>query len=152
MKNEFVQSAEDHCLFHCDGTNGSQLFVLVWVDDILYFSNNDKMLHDFKAKLSDAFSIDDRGKMNWFLGCNVEQSRCHISLSQRSYIKDILRKSHMSDCKPVSTPAFPHTKHSKSYCPIEGSEKSLDICEQKQYRSLVANFMYLSVVRLLCCL
>ena len=42
LKNEFVQSAEDHCLFRCDGTNGSQLFVLVWVDDILYFSNNDK--------------------------------------------------------------------------------------------------------------
>ena len=146
LKNEFVQSAEDHCLFRCDGTNGSQLFVLVWVDDILYFSNNDKMLHDFKAKLSDAFSIDDRGKITWFLGSNVEQSRGRISLSQWSYIKDILRKSHMSDCKPVSTPAIPHTKQSKSDCPIEGSEKSLDICEQKQYRSLVGNLMYLSVV------
>ena len=84
LKNKFVQSAEDHCHFRCDGTNGSQLFVLVWVDDILYFSNNDKMLHDFKAKLSNAFSIDDRGKMTWFLGCNVEQSRGRISLSQRS--------------------------------------------------------------------
>ena len=146
LKNEFVQSAEDHCLFRCDGTNGSQFFVLVWVDDILYFSNNDKMLHDFKAKLSDAFSIDDRGKMTWFLGCNVEQTRGRISLSQRSNIKDILRKSLMSDCKPVSTPAIPHTKQSKSDCPIEGSEKSLDICEQKQYRSLVGNLMYLSVV------
>ena len=52
----------------------------------------------------------------------------------------------MSDCKPVSTPAIPHTKQSKSDCPIEGSEKSLDICEQKQYRSLVGNLMYLSVV------
>ena len=145
-KLQFVQSVEDHCLFRCDGTNGSQLFVLVWVDDILYFSNNDKMLHDFKAKLSDAFSIDDRGIMPWFLGCNVEQSRGRISLSQRSYIKDILRKSHMSDCKPVSTPAIPHTKQSKSDCPIESSEKSLDICGQKQYRSLVGNLMYLSVV------
>ena len=146
LKNEFVQSAEDHCLFRCDGTNGSQLFVLVWVDDILYFSNNDKMLHDFKAKLSDAFSIDDRGKMTRFLGCIVEQSRGQISLSQRSFIKDILRKSHMTDGKPVSTPAIPHRKQSKSDCPIEGSEKSLDICEQKQDRSLVGNLMYLSVV------
>ena len=137
MKNEFIQSAEDHCLFRCDGTNGSQFFVLVWVNDILYFSNNDKMLHD-------AFSIEGRGKMTWFLGCNVEQSHGRISLSQPSYIKDILRKSYMYDCKPVSTPAIPHTKQSKSGCPIEGSE--LDICEQKQYRSLVGNLMYLSVV------
>ena len=90
------------------------------------------MLHDFKAKLSDGFSIDDRGKMTWFLGCNVEQSHGRISVSQRSYIKDNLRKSHMSDCNPVSTPAILHTKQSKSDCPIEGCEKSLDICEQKQ--------------------
>ena len=80
LKNELVQSAEDHCLFHCDGTNGSQLFVLVCVDDILYFSNNDKMLNDFKAKLSDAFSIDDRRKMTWLVGCNVEQSHGRLSL------------------------------------------------------------------------
>ena len=31
LKNEFVQSAEDHCLFRCDEINGSQFFVLVWV-------------------------------------------------------------------------------------------------------------------------
>ena len=105
LKNELMQSAEDPCLFRCEETNGSQLFVLVWIDDILYFSNNDKMLHDFKAKLSGAsFSIDDRGKMTWFLGCKVDQSHSRFSLSQRSYLKDILRKSHMSDCKLVSAP------------------------------------------------
>ena len=52
----------------------------------------------------------------------------------------------MSGCTPVRTPATPHTKQSKSECPIEGSEKSLDISEQKQYLSLVVNLMYLSVV------
>ena len=39
------------------------------------------MMHDFMAKLSDAFGIDDPEKMTWFLGCNVEQSRRRISLS-----------------------------------------------------------------------
>ena len=68
------------------------------------------------------------------------------SLGQRSNRNDTLRKSHMSDYKPVSTPAIPLTKQSKSDWPIESSEKSLDICEQKQYRSLVGNLMYLSVV------
>ena len=82
----------------------------------------------------------------WFLGCNVEQSCGRISLSQPSHIKDILRKSHMLDCKPVSTPAIPHMKQSKSGCSIEGSENSLEFCEKKQYRRLVGNLMYLSVV------
>ena len=127
LKNEFTESAEDHYLFRCDVTNGSQLFVLVLADDILYFPNNNKILHDFKAKLSDAFSIDDRGKMTWFLGCNVEQSHGRISLNQRSCMKDILRKSPMFDCKPVSTPTIPRTKQSKSDCPIEGCGKSFDV-------------------------
>ena len=52
----------------------------------------------------------------------------------------------MSDCKPVSNPGIPHTKQSKLDCPIESSEKSLEICKQKQFRSLVGNLMYLSVV------
>ena len=87
LKNEFIQSAEDHCLFRCNGTNGSQLFVLVWIDDILGFSNNNKMLQDLNVKLSDAFSINDCRKMTWCLGCNVEQSHGRISLGQRSYLK-----------------------------------------------------------------
>ena len=63
LKKELVQPAEDHCLYRCDESNGSYVFIIgttFWVDDILYFSNNDKMLHDFKAKLSNAFGIDDR--------------------------------------------------------------------------------------------
>ena len=134
-----VHSAEYHCNCRCDGTIGSQLFLLVWVDDVLYFSINNKMLHYFKAKLSVAFSIDDHGKMTRFLGCNVEHSHGRISLSQRSYTKDILRKSHLSDCKPVCTPTIPHTKQPKSDCPIKGSENSLAFCEQKQYCSLVVS-------------
>ena len=52
----------------------------------------------------------------------------------------------MPDCKPFSTPPIPHTKQSKSECPIESSEKSLEVYEQKQYRSIVGNLMYLSLV------
>ena len=32
----------------------------------------------------------------------------------------------MCDCKSVSTPAIPHRKQSKSDCPSEGSENSLE--------------------------
>ena len=28
LKKEFVQPAEDHCIYRCDGTNGSQFFIL----------------------------------------------------------------------------------------------------------------------------
>ena len=119
MKNEFILSAENHCLFHCDGTNGSQRFPLVWVDDICTFQTTTKCCMISKRNSAMAFSIDDRGKMTWLLGCNVEQSRGRISLSKRSYMKDIMRKSHMFDCKPVSTPPISHTNQSESDCPVK---------------------------------
>ena len=48
----------------------------------------------------------------------------------------------MSDCEQVSTPAIHYTKQSKSDCLIEGSGNSLEFYEQKQYRSLVGNNVY----------
>ena len=85
LKNSFVQSAEDQCLFRCDGTNCSHFLELVWVDDFLDFSSSDKMLHAFEAKLSDAFSINDRGDITWFFECNIEQQRARISLIYRTF-------------------------------------------------------------------
>ena len=58
----------------------------------------------------------------------------------------ILRKSHMSDSKPANTLPIPQIKKAKLDCPIEGSDNSLEFREQKQYRSLVGNLMYLHVV------
>ena len=95
------------------------------------------MLHDFKTKLSDAFSINERGIKTWIWGCKVEQSRGRISLSQRLYMKDVLSKSHMSDCKPVSTPARPRSKQSKLFlCFLKGTESLCPVYNRSEYLEL----------------
>ena len=90
------------------------MFVLIWVDDILYFSNEEKMAFSFKSDFQRDFSLEDRGLMSWFLGCIISQSTGRKEFSQKSYVLDILAKGNMSECKPTSTPAMPSTKQSKN--------------------------------------
>ncbi|KIO01518.1 hypothetical protein M404DRAFT_88739, partial [Pisolithus tinctorius Marx 270] len=69
----------------------------------------------------------DLGPISWLLGMKVTQNReahCHtpkvfiphfdshhtISLSQQSYIKAILMKYNLADCKPATVPMDPRIK------------------------------------------
>jgi hypothetical protein len=144
--NDFVQSKVDNCLYILLSKDCS-LVVLIWVDDILYFSQSISLLSSFKSLFAETFSIDDNGEMLWFLGTAVSQSKGEISLNQKSYVADILRRASMTDCHSVSLPAVAHTRQSKVDCPKEGSPEFDNLQSIRvQYRSIVGNLLYLSVV------
>ena len=42
------------------------------MDDILYFSNEEKFALTFKNDLQRNFTIDEMGLMTWLLGCNSQ--------------------------------------------------------------------------------
>lgn len=44
------------------------------------------------------------GKLKYFLGIEVEQSRNGITISQRKYALDILKETGMLDCRPIDSP------------------------------------------------
>ena len=55
----------------------------------------------------------------WLGSCDMEShfNTRTISLSQKQYILDMLKRYGMSDCKPVSTPMSPGSKLSTSMAP-----------------------------------
>ena len=141
----FVRSDSDYCLY-VRSEGESRLFVVIWVDDILYFGDS-SLSESFKKSFSADFSIDDKGPMLWFLGMEVLQSSDLIEVTQRSYVKEILRRFDMSDCNPVFLPAEPGTKYSKSDCPVENSPEHAEMSSFRSlYRSLLGNLQYLSAV------
>ena len=64
----------------------------VYVDDIIFGSNDEKMSKEFSKKLQLEFVISLLGELNFFLGLQIIQSNEGIFIHQTKYIKDMLKK------------------------------------------------------------
>jgi hypothetical protein len=80
------------------------------VDDNVIRGNDQRGIHDLKQHLFQHFQTKDLGRLKYFLGIEVAQSKSGIAISQRKYALDILEETGMLDCKPIDTPMGPNTK------------------------------------------
>lgn len=74
-----LQSKHDHCLFTM--TKGSNLVMLVYVDDVLLTSSNPILIHELKVFLDRQLTIKDLGAAKFFLVC-----RLLVSLREHIYV------------------------------------------------------------------
>ena len=81
------------------------IIVEVYVDDIIFGSDNEKMSKEFSKKMQLEFEMSMLGELNFFLGPHI--------IHQTKYIKDMLKKFEFEDCKLVSTPMTMGCKLSK---------------------------------------
>jgi hypothetical protein len=79
------------------------------------------------------------GELKFFFGSQVSQSDKGIFISQTKYIKEMLRKFQMEDCKTMSTPMIIGYKLSKD-------DESLEL-DQTMYRSMIGILLYATTRR-----
>ena len=134
----FRSSSADTSLFVLQNLEVT-LYVLVYVDDLILTGSSvavvDKLLH----QLHSAFAIRDLGSLNYFLGIEVTADPGGITLSQRRYVQDLLRRTNMEKCKPVSTPMSSTEKLSKHTGTLLSPE------DVTKYRSTVGALQYLCI-------
>lgn len=116
----------------------SKLYVLVYVDDLIITGTNDQELQMFVSNLNQAFSLKDLGDLHFFLGLKIQKSKTGITLSQQSYISDIITKSNMSLSSPMTTPADPYSHLTKLGDPFD---------DPKLYRQIVGSLQYATITR-----
>ena len=114
----YTQSTADPCIYSkIEVKDGKKciMIIAVYVDDTLLASNDDQMLRAEKAKLGERFEMDDRGQVHYLLGMSIQRERESkiLTISQKSYLENILKQFGMQDCKPVSTPLEPGKKYDK---------------------------------------
>lgn len=80
------------------------LITLVFVDDLIFASNNDEMSHEFAQNMSKEFEMSMIGELSYFLGLQVSQTTAGMFISQTKYLKDMLKRYRMEECAPMSTP------------------------------------------------
>ncbi|XP_019165700.1 PREDICTED: uncharacterized protein LOC109161664 [Ipomoea nil] len=137
LSTGFSSSKTDVSLFYLT-SEGSQVFVLVYVDEIIMMSNNTSLLDTLLDRLATVFKIRDLGKPGFFLGIETVDTTGGMILSQRRYMTDLLTRAGMVDCKPLATPA----SVAQSATP---SDELFD--NPTQYRRIVGALQYLTITR-----
>ncbi|CAL1672543.1 unnamed protein product [Lasius platythorax] len=107
------------------------------MDDILITSHDEVNIRRLKEELAKNFVIRDLGCIKYCLGIEVSQSKKGIHLSQAGYIRDVMNRFGITDCKPVRTPLDTNIKLHDAIDDSDGDELKLP------YRELLGSLMYL---------
>jgi hypothetical protein len=99
----FTQSKADNSMFIYHD-HLSVMILLLYVNDIILIGNNSSHLLAFLRTLGAKFDIKDLGRLHYFLGVEVHYHPTSIHLTQNQYTVDLLKRSNLLDCKPISTP------------------------------------------------
>jgi len=126
--NLYIKSEDNH-----------QIIIVIYVDDIIFGGSKDEMCKDFANQMQTEFEMSMIGELSYFLGLQVNQLKNGIFISQIKYVKELLKKFTMEDCKPVSTPMTIGCKLSK--------DDKLPLVDQTIYRSMIGSLLYLIATR-----
>lgn len=112
--------------------------VTLYVDDFFIFSNDVQETEFLKAELDSRFSIKDLGSIKECLGMKVDfdKDKGILTLSQTSYIDQLLKQFNMSECKVAKTPIEPKLK-------LEPDDQNK---EKLPFKNLIGSLMYLAVL------
>lgn len=136
----FIPSKADTSLFYY-GRGEYNIYVLVYVDDIIVASSSPKATVALLKDLQKEFALKDLGDSHYFLGIEVKRGNDGLVLSQGRYAADILTRSGMDKAKSVDTPLAVSEKLRLT----DGSKLGEE--DATHYRSVVGALQYLTLTR-----
>ncbi|KAJ9545516.1 hypothetical protein OSB04_025223 [Centaurea solstitialis] len=144
-KSGFLKCSPEHSLYVKTNSSGDILLLCIYVDDLVFTSNNSQMVLEFKASMLDEFEMTDLGLMSYDLGIEVVQMEHGIFISQKKYATHLLKKfrihtievgkklSKSNEGAPVDPTLFKQTVGSlRTTCSWSSKKKSivaLSTCE-----------------------
>jgi hypothetical protein len=139
VQQGFIKSQSEPTLYVKRQGKNDILLVALYVDDLVYTSNNEKLIENFKIEMMKKYEMSDLGLLHHFLGIEVYQEKSGIFICQRRYAENILKKFSMYGCKTVDIPLVVNEKLKK--------EDGGKLVDESLYRSLVGSLFYLTATR-----
>lgn len=133
------QSTSDPCLFVGKSKNGNDMFVVVYVDDIIVASKCNDACNQIVESMKKSFELSAIDDAHYFLGMKIERNRemRKLWISQHAYIDKVLKRFKLSN------------SHAK--IPMENglklkraSEDEMENAKHLPYRELIGSLMYLA--------
>jgi hypothetical protein len=90
--------------------------------------------------MQNEFEMSLLGGLSFFLGLHICQRNQGIFISQTKYIREMIKRFGMEDCKPATT-------HMKTSCKLSKDDDS-NSTDQRQYRSMIGSLLYVTASKL----
>lgn len=141
----FHRSSVDSCVYMKWNVDGSHIYLLLYVDDILVASKSMVEVNNLKKNLATVFEMKDLGLAKNILGMEIKRNmkKLELEFSQRGYIEKVLKLFQMEKFKPVKTPIGIHFKL-KSAREIELREQS-EMMKSVPYANVVGSIIYMMI-------
>ena len=98
-KLKFIRLELDHEIFV---SADKQLFIAVYVDDLLLFGSHISRLEGMQQKLQDRFKMTNLADFSYYLGMQIDYViGKKITLCQSTYLRKVIDCLKMSECKPA---------------------------------------------------
>ncbi len=86
MRRGSLSQGPAHASFCKVYPDGSSVKLLIYVDDKLFFGNNDTTLPEFKDKRTKRFDVEFLGQAHWYLSATIYQdANFNVTLDQARY-------------------------------------------------------------------
>ena len=143
-RDGFTRSHANHSL-NIKQTSKSLLIVIIYVDDLIILASDMDMMKGLKFKLEEEYDMSDVGELHFFLGVHIERDRAAntITMHQRSYIEEVLKRFGMKDCKSITTPL--DVKAQLVKLTDEEHEGHMQEMQGVSYKEAVGSLMYATV-------
>ena len=123
--------------------NGNVAVIVLYVDDMLIASNDEKKMEEIKECLEKAFEMKDLGEPSQFLGMRIKRDRVNriIQIDQAEYAEKILERFGMKQCVPKLAPMFTRQNYTKR----QKKQIQSEIPKPKfPYREAIGSLLYLA--------
>ncbi len=133
----FKRSNSDHAVFI-----KNDIFLVMYVDDLLLFGPNLNNLRDIQDQLKQRFKMTDLGQLSHYLGMEITISpdQNQLVLTQSTYLKKVLKQFGMDESKPVSISMKSGVANSLMSVIDEADDVTV-----KWYQQLIGSLMWSSV-------
>uniref|UniRef100_A0AAV1UE32 Reverse transcriptase Ty1/copia-type domain-containing protein n=1 Tax=Peronospora matthiolae TaxID=2874970 RepID=A0AAV1UE32_9STRA len=108
IKMGFKTCKLDHCI-NIKRDDQDMILVVLYVDDLILASSNNKLLKSTKMALSTRFEITDLGELNYFLGMDIKNDRKTgmVTVQQTKFLKSVMTQFGKDNSKAAKTPQDP---------------------------------------------
>lgn len=123
VRSGFTQSTADPNVYILHLSKDFAILAL-YVNDALIVATSQTALEKVKNILNSEFKMSDLGRLSFFLGAQIHTNPDgSIFMHQAHYVRQVLEKFGMTDCKHVSTPMSVGAEYTNEQSPKTESEK-----------------------------